>query len=68
MNQKSQKSTLSASILGTAQQSTSRQDAPPPHRSSPAVKAFRPRMKALQDAGEVIVSGASVVEIGLGFT
>ena len=39
-----------------------------PHRSSPAFKAFRPRMKALQDAGEVNVSGSSFVEIGLGFT
>ena len=38
------------------------------HRSSPAFKAFRPRMKALQDAGEVNVSGSSFVEIGLGFT
>ena len=38
------------------------------HRHSPAFKAFRPQMKALQDSGAVVVSGGSYIETGLGFT
>ena len=37
------------------------------HRRSTAFHTFRPQMKALQDAGEVIVTGASFNEVGLGF-
>ena len=37
------------------------------HRHSPAFKAFRPRMRALQDSGKVVVSGDSYNEIELGF-
>ena len=38
------------------------------HRSSPAFLAFRPKMKALQDAGRIVVSGHSYDEAGVGFT
>ena len=38
------------------------------HRHSPAFKAFRPKMKALQDSGAVVVTGGSYLETGLGFT
>ena len=38
------------------------------HRSSKAFRAFRPRMRALQDAGAVRVSGDSYAELGMGFT
>lgn len=39
-----------------------------PHRSSPAFKLFRPKMRALQDRGKVVVSGSSYHELGTGFT
>ena len=38
------------------------------HRSSPAFVAFRPVMRRMQDSGDVVVSGDSFVELGLGFT
>ena len=38
------------------------------HRSSSAFKTFRPRMKALQNRGDVIVTGSSYQELGVGFT
>ena len=38
------------------------------HRKSIAFKEFRPKMRALQDAGKVIVSGSSYYELGIGFT
>ena len=38
------------------------------HKSSEAFKIFRPIMKAMQDAGDVVVSGDSFEELGLGFT
>ena len=38
------------------------------HRRSPAFKAFRPKMRALQDSGGVTVTGGSFNELGLGFT
>lgn len=37
------------------------------HRSSPAFHKFRPKMKALQEAGKVQVGGNSYVELGVGF-
>ena len=39
-----------------------------PHRRSPAFKAFRPKMRALQDSGGVVVTGNSYQEVGIGFT
>ena len=39
-----------------------------PHRSSPAFKEFRPRMRALQESGKVKVGGRSYIELGVGFT
>ena len=38
------------------------------HRSSTAFKEFRPKMKELQTRGDVVVSGASYNELGVGFT
>ena len=38
------------------------------HRRSPAFKAFRPQMRAMQDSGAVTVSGQSYQELGIGFT
>lgn len=38
------------------------------HRHSAAFHTFRPKMKDLQDAGAVTVTGSSYVETGLGFT
>ena len=38
------------------------------HRSSPAFRAFRPRMRAMQESGAVRVSGSSFDELGVGFT
>ena len=38
------------------------------HRSSPAFKRFRPKMRALQDGGRVVVTGDSYHELGVGFT
>eukprot|EP00321_Phaeocystis_globosa_P019403 CAMPEP_0118814280 /NCGR_PEP_ID=MMETSP1162-20130426/3461_1 /TAXON_ID=33656 /ORGANISM="Phaeocystis Sp, Strain CCMP2710" /LENGTH=129 /DNA_ID=CAMNT_0006744147 /DNA_START=105 /DNA_END=494 /DNA_ORIENTATION=+ len=38
------------------------------HRSSSAFKAFRPGMKALQASGDVVVTGSSYNELGVGFT
>eukprot|EP00320_Phaeocystis_rex_P021629 CAMPEP_0119058814 /NCGR_PEP_ID=MMETSP1178-20130426/3084_1 /TAXON_ID=33656 /ORGANISM="unid sp, Strain CCMP2000" /LENGTH=129 /DNA_ID=CAMNT_0007039799 /DNA_START=155 /DNA_END=544 /DNA_ORIENTATION=- len=38
------------------------------HRSSSAFKAFRPGMKALQASGDVVVTGSSFNELGVGFT
>ena len=38
------------------------------HRSSSAFKEFRPGMKALQTSGEVVVTGSSYTELGVGFT
>jgi hypothetical protein len=38
------------------------------HRSSPAFRTFRPRMRALQDKGRVKVGGSSFIELGVGFT
>ena len=38
------------------------------HRSSPAFKEFRPKMKALQSSGDVVVTGSSWNELGVGFT
>ena len=46
----------------------SKEDYTGPHRSSPAFKRFRPRMRALQDSGAVVVTGDSFVELGVGFT
>ena len=37
------------------------------HKSTEAYTTFRPKMQALQDAGEVSVSGSSYQELGLGF-
>jgi endonuclease/exonuclease/phosphatase family metal-dependent hydrolase/quinol monooxygenase YgiN len=37
------------------------------HRNSLAFSKFRPKMKALQDAGRVTVSGHSYDELGIGF-
>ena len=37
------------------------------HKSSPAYTTFRPKMQALQDAGELKVSGSSYYELGHGF-
>ena len=39
-----------------------------PHRTSPAFKEFRPKMRAMQDSGKVVVSGHSYHELGTGFT
>ena len=38
------------------------------HKSSMAFKEFRPKMKAMQDRGDVEVSGDSFMELGVGFT
>ena len=38
------------------------------HRSSSAFKEFRPKMKELQNSGDVIVTGSSYNELGVGFT
>lgn len=38
------------------------------HRTSDAFKSFRPKMQAMQESGDVVVSGDSFVELGLGFT
>ena len=38
-----------------------------PHKSSEAFRKFRPQMRALQDAGKLVVSGESFVELGVGF-
>ena len=38
------------------------------HRSSSAFKEFRPKMKELQNSGEVVVTGSSYNELGVGFT
>ena len=38
------------------------------HHASPAYRKFRPLLRALQDAGEVVVTGESGNELGLGFT
>ena len=38
------------------------------HKSSAAFLAFRPVMRRMQDAGDVVVTGDSFVELGLGFT
>ena len=38
------------------------------HRSSSAFKEFRPSMKALQSRGDVVVTGSSFQELGVGFT
>ena len=46
----------------------SRADYVGPHRQSPAFKAFRPKMRALQDSGAVTVTGDSFMELGVGFT
>lgn len=37
------------------------------HKSSPAFKEFRPKMQALQESGQVVVSGHSFDEVGVGF-
>ena len=37
------------------------------HKATEAYKTFRPKMQALQDAGELKVSGASFFELGHGF-
>eukprot|EP00928_Gymnodinium_smaydae_P064809 TRINITY_DN48069_c0_g1_i1.p1 TRINITY_DN48069_c0_g1~~TRINITY_DN48069_c0_g1_i1.p1 ORF type:complete len:174 (-),score=28.26 TRINITY_DN48069_c0_g1_i1:314-799(-) len=37
------------------------------HRSSAAFDEFRPKLKALQDAGKVSITGESGNELGLGF-
>ena len=37
------------------------------HRNSPAFHKFRPKMKALQEAGRVQVGGNSYNELGVGF-
>lgn len=37
------------------------------HKASAAFLAFREKMKAMQEAGEVAVSGESFVELGVGF-
>lgn len=46
----------------------SKEDYTGPHRRSPAFKAFRPQMRALQDSGRVSVTGQSYREMGIGFT
>ena len=38
------------------------------HRTSPAFKRFRPKMRALQESGRVVVTGDSYQELGFGFT
>ena len=38
------------------------------HRNSVAFREFRPKMKAMQDKGDVAVSGDSFRELGVGFT
>jgi len=38
------------------------------HRHSKAFAEFRPKLKALQDNGEVTVTGDSWIELGVGFT
>jgi len=37
------------------------------HKSTEAYRTFRPKMQALQDAGELKVSGSSYYELGYGF-
>ena len=37
------------------------------HRSSPAFRDFRPKMKAMQESGKVKVGGQSYLELGVGF-
>jgi len=37
------------------------------HKESAAFKTFRPKMQALQDAGRLVVSGSSFIELGVGF-
>uniref|UniRef100_A0A7S0Q9H1 ABM domain-containing protein n=1 Tax=Coccolithus braarudii TaxID=221442 RepID=A0A7S0Q9H1_9EUKA len=38
------------------------------HRHSSAFNQFRPKLRALQEAGEVAIKGGSYVELGIGFT
>ena len=37
------------------------------HKSTEAYRTFRPKMQALQDSGELEVSGSSYFELGHGF-
>jgi quinol monooxygenase YgiN len=37
------------------------------HKNTVAFKTFRPKMQAMQDAGEVVVAGQSYYELGKGF-
>ena len=45
----------------------SKEDYAGAHKSTAAYKAFRPKLRALQDSGEVKVTGSSYVELGRGF-
>ena len=38
------------------------------HKASSAFREFRPKMKAMQDRGDVEVTGDSYIELGVGFT